>query len=185
MVLPRVPRTATVPEAAAGVVAGVVIRQEGLVVLVRLTEPPKEVEELPVRASGHPEAADAALGLGVAPCRPALAATKARLAQGQAVAGRATVRQDEVAAKAVAGPAARAVAPAAPAVLRPKEPLPPAGRRQAAADARPTTAFLLQPKATAAIPVTEAEGARPTAVIADILARRVAAAEPAPGVGRP
>lgn len=185
MVLPRVPEPATVPEAATSVVAGVVVRKESLVVLVRLAKAPEEVEGLPVRAGGHPEATDAAVGLGMTARRPALAVAKACLAEGQAVAGCAPVRQDEEAVKAKAWPATGTSPAAASAVLRPKKAVPPTRRRQAAADAGSATPILLRLKTATASPVAEAEGPEPPAVIADVLPCRVAAARAAPGLGRP
>lgn len=76
MVLPDVPSTTAVPEPTLGVVALMVTRQEGLVVLLRAVLLPKATEGVRVPTSADAHAANAPIMVRVGPSRPAIAITK-------------------------------------------------------------------------------------------------------------
>lgn len=133
---------AAVPEATQGVLPRVLGGLKGLVVLLRPVEAAQEVKGVPVRTGGHPEATDAAVGLGVPARLAALAAAEARLPAAEAVAGVPAVKLDEVPVQAAAGATPGTAAAVAVPVPRAGTLLIAAGGRQATAAAGPTTPVL-------------------------------------------
>lgn len=180
-----VPAPATVPQAAARVVPRVVSGLEGLVVLVRPMEAPEQVEGVPLRSRGHPQAANAAVGVGVAARLAALAALEAALPAPETVAGVPPIGVDEVAVQATTG--ATTGPPAAVAVPFPRAGAVriAAGGGQATAAAGPATSVFPWRQRPAARPVAVLEGAGTPAVVADVLPRRVAAARAVAWLGGP